>query len=165
MIPRKYILTILAGAVAQMMSLPAHAYDDIVGVASVVDGDTIKIHGTNVRLHAIDSPEVRQSCLKYGKEWRCGKDASFALADLIGRKTVRCEILDIDYYKRPVGRCFLGSTDLNAWMVSNGWAVAYRKYGKDYVSQEDQAKVTRRGIWNSRFDMPWDWRRAQRKSR
>lgn len=162
MIPRKYILTIIAGTVAQMMSLPAIAYDDIVGVASVVDGDTIKIHGTNVRLHAIDSPEPRQPCVKNGKQWRCGKDASFALADKIGRKTVRCEILDIDYFKRPVGRCFLGSTDLNAWLVSQGWAVAYRQYGKDYVPQEAQAKAALRGIWSSNFQMPWDWRRSQR---
>lgn len=87
------------------------------------------------------------------------------MADKIGRKTVRCENLGRDRYKRVLGRCWLGETDLNAWMVSEGWAVAYRKYIKQYVPQEDQAKAAKRGIWNSRFEMPWDWRRAQRSGR
>jgi endonuclease YncB( thermonuclease family) len=58
---------------------------------------------------------------------RCGKDASFALVDKIGRRTVRCECLGRDRYKRVLGGCWLGDADLNAWMVSEGWAVAWRR--------------------------------------
>lgn len=150
---------------AQILSLPTLASEDIVGVASVTDGDTIVIHGERIRLEGIDSPETRQICKRGGEDWRCGKDASFALSDKIGRKTVRCENLGRDRYKRVLGRCWLGDTDLNGWMVSQGWAVAYRRYSTQYVPEEDQANAARRGIWNSDFQKPWDWRRAQRSKR
>jgi endonuclease YncB( thermonuclease family) len=59
--------------------------------------------------------------------------------------------------------CFLGSEDLNAWLVRRGWAVAYRRYSKDYVPQEDRALRAKTGVWSGTFEMPWDWRRAQRE--
>ncbi len=158
----RIFLTLLA---LSFTATPAHAAEDIIGVASVTDGDTIVIHGERIRLEGIDSPETRQICNRRGEDWRCGKDASFALADMIGRKTVRCENLGRDRYKRVLGRCWLGDTDLNGWMVSQGWAVAYRYYSKEYIPQENQAKAARRGIWNSDFSMPWDFRREQRSNR
>jgi endonuclease YncB( thermonuclease family) len=54
--------------------------------------------------------------------------------------------------------CFLASEDLNRWMVANGWAVAYRKYSRDYVTDEDGARREQLGIWAGTFEMPWDWR-------
>ncbi|WP_417809482.1 thermonuclease family protein [Thioclava sp.] len=132
----------------------------ITGTASVIDGDTIDIHGSRIRLHAIDAIESRQRCkLPNGKLWNCGKDASFALADKIGRAPVSCEVTDIDRYKRFVAICRQNGEDLNAWLVRNGWAVAYRRYGRDYVPQEDAARKQQAGIWASEFMMPWDWRR------
>ena len=64
---------------------PASAQDLIVGVASVIDGDTIEIHGQRVRLFGIDAPESSQLCVRpTGEGWRCGQQASLALADRIG---------------------------------------------------------------------------------
>jgi endonuclease YncB( thermonuclease family) len=54
--------------------------------------------------------------------------------------------------------CFKGGTNLNAWLVQQGWAVAFRKYGTDYIPQEDEARLARRGMWVGAFEMPWDWR-------
>ncbi|WP_255744440.1 thermonuclease family protein [Aliiroseovarius sediminis] len=51
---------------------------------------------------------------------------------------------------------------MNAWLVREGWAVAYRRYSRDYIRDETEARSARRNIWSGRFDMPWDWRRAQR---
>lgn len=111
---------------------PASAQEDLTGVASVVDGDTIEIHGQRIRLHGIDAPESSQLCVRpTGERWRCGQQASFALADRIERATVSCQPGDRDRYGRIVAICFKGNEDLNRWMVASGWAVAFRRYSED----------------------------------
>lgn len=131
----------------------------ITGVASVIDGDTIEIHGTRIRLHGIDAPESRQECLLADRTpWRCGQQSAFALAERIGRAAIRCSARNRDRYSRIVAVCFKGSEDLNRWMVANGWAVAFRKYSLDYVAEEDRARRGRLGMWSGSFEMPWDWR-------
>ena len=133
------------------------------GTASVIDGDTIDIRGERIRLDAIDAPESSQLCLDAaGKRYRCGQKSAFALADMIGRSVVSCEPKGRDRYKRTIAVCFNGDINLNAWMVSQGWAVAFRKYGIDYIAQEDEARLARRGIWAGWFEMPWDWRAGSR---
>ena len=108
---------------------PAFAQDLIVGVASVIDGDTIEIHGQRIRLFGIDAPESSQLCVRpTGERWYCGQRASFALADRIGRATVSCQPRDFDRYGRVVAVCFKGNEDLNRWMVASGWAAAYKQY-------------------------------------
>ena len=44
-------------------------------------------------------------------------------------------------------------------MVRNGYAVAYRKYSKKFIIQENMAKKEKLGLWAGTFDMPWDYRR------
>jgi endonuclease YncB( thermonuclease family) len=63
-----------------------------------------------------------------------------ALADRIGRATVRYEQRDVDRYGRVVAVCFKGAEDLDRWMVANGWAVAFRRYALDYAADEDTAR-------------------------
>lgn len=141
---------------------PANA-ETISGTVSVIDGDTIEIHGRRIRLNAMDAIESQQRCtLPDGKSWNCGRDAAFALADKIGRSPLSCSVVDIDRYGRAVAICSLRGEDVGGWMVENGWAVAYRRYGTRYVAAEDRARKARRGIWVSRFVMPWDWRRGVR---
>ena len=131
----------------------------------LIDGDTIEIRGRRLRLYGIDSPEGCQLCVRpTGEHWRCGQQASFALANLIGRSIVSCQPRDRDRYGRIVAVCFKGISDLNRWMVGKGWAVAYRRYSEDYAADEDIARRSRTNIWSGDFDMPWDWR-AQRRSR
>jgi endonuclease YncB( thermonuclease family) len=94
-----------------------------------------------------------------GKPNRCGQQAALALADMIGAKTVRCEERDRDRNGRT---CFIGAEHIDAWMVRQGWALAYRKYSTAYVREEDQARAARRGIWQGEFTAPWEWRAARR---
>ncbi|MFM8745345.1 MAG: thermonuclease family protein [Aestuariivirga sp.] len=135
----------------------------LTGTAIVIDGDTLEMRGQRIRLNAIDAPESGQRCLNHnGKPYRCGQKAAFALADRIGRGTVRCEPMGRDRYDRIIATCFKDGVNLNGWMVREGWAVAFRKYGNDYIADEDEARANRRGLWAGTFDMPWDWRAARR---
>ncbi len=111
---------------------PVQAGGEIAGAASVIDGDTIEIHGQRIRLHGIDAPESSQTCLDAGgRTWRCGQQAALALQDLIGRRTVTCDERDVDRYGRIVGRCLVGTLDINEWLVAQGLALAYRRYSRD----------------------------------
>jgi endonuclease YncB( thermonuclease family) len=131
----------------------------IQGTATTMDGDTIEIHDERIRLDAIDAPESRQFCQSNdGSPYRCGQKSAFVLADMISRKPVRCEPKGRDRYRRVIAICFQGAVNLNAWMVEQDWAVAFQKYRIDYISQEDEARLARRGIWAGSFEMPWDWR-------
>ena len=58
--------------------------------------------------------------------------------------------------------CFVGPYDLNARMVLQGWALAYRKYSMDYVDEESAAQKAGAGIWRGEFVPPWEWRRGRR---
>ena len=147
-----------------VFSAGATAAEPIMGQASVIDGDTVEIRGTRIRLHGIDAPESGQSCRADGRSWRCGQQAALALSARIGAQTVTCAPTDRDRYGRIVAICSAGGENLNAWMVAQGWALAYRQYSSDYVSQEAGASATKTGIWRGEFVPPWDWRRGTRLS-
>ncbi len=61
-----------------------------------------------------------------------------------------------------IARCAVAGEDLGAWVVSQGWALAYRRYSPDYVDEEADAQAVRRGIWAGQFVKPWEWRRGNR---
>jgi endonuclease YncB( thermonuclease family) len=133
----------------------------IVGQASVVDGDTIEIHGVRIRLQGIDAPESRQVCQdSNAAPYRCGQVSALSLSNWIGRQTVDCRSEGVDRYGRQIAKCFVGGQDMQAWMVENGLAMAFRRYSLDYVAQEDAARDAHRGLWAGSFDAPWDWRRS-----
>jgi endonuclease YncB( thermonuclease family) len=137
--------------------------EELVGRATVVDGDTLGIRDQRIRLHGIDAPESSQLCTTpNGKDWRCGQKAANALSEKIGQRNVRCVGTKRDRWKRLIAVCFVGDQDLNGWLVRRGWAVAYRKYSKDYVPQEERARRAKVGVWSGEFVMPWDWRKSKR---
>jgi len=136
---------------------------EITGSARVIDGDTIHIGDQRIRLFGIDALEGKQTCIRDGKPWNCGQEATWALELVLADRWVTCEQRDIDRYKRIVAVCLIGgSVDVNEYMVRHGWALAYRQYSKDYVSAEAEAERERVGIWQSKFEKPWDWRRKAR---
>ncbi|MCZ6841155.1 MAG: thermonuclease family protein [Alphaproteobacteria bacterium] len=139
--------------------------EPIIGQVSVIDGDTIEIHGQRIRMFGIDAPESDQTCTVNGRQTRCGQQAAQALAGRIGQQTVTCDPRDVDRYGRVVAVCSAGGEDLNAWMVGQGMAVAYRQFSTDYVPQEESAAKAKAGMWQGAFLWPWAWRRGQRELR
>jgi endonuclease YncB( thermonuclease family) len=74
---------------------------------------------------------------------------------------VRCVGNGTDQYGRVLAICYLGGEDLNAMMVRDGQALAYRHYSRRYVGEENAARAAGRGVWAGEFEMPWDWRRRK----
>ena len=117
------------------------AAGEIIGKPIITDGDTIKIANKRIRLHGIDAPENKQLCKKNFKEYSCGIVATEALVKKINKNKIKCKVQDrLDRYKRYIGVCFIGEVNLNQWMVRNGYAVAYKRYSKDYINDEKYAK-------------------------
>ncbi len=156
---RGVAISLLLGA---LLSSPATATDDIVGPGSVLDGDTIEVHGVRIRLEGVDAPETGQLCQEGGKSWHCGLQATLALAEKIEGRTLACRPVGTDRYGRTLAVCFIGREDLNAWLVAEGWALAYRAYSSAYVGDESIAQREHRGIWRGDFVPPWEWRARQR---
>ena len=127
---------------------------EVRGAARVVDGDTLRVAGERIRLRGIDAPELDQICRKDGAAYACGKTARAALGRLIDDQDVRCGGWERDRYRRLLAVCHAGGTEINAAMVSAGWAVAYGAY----ASQETDARLAGRGLWAGAFERPQAWR-------
>ena len=136
-------------------------------VRRLYDADTLLIAGKRVRLAGIDAPERKQRRKDTnGKPYRCGIVATKALRRLIRWLPVTCEISDRDRHNRMLGTCFDASgTNLNNWLVSEGYAMAYRQYSPRYIVHEVHARLRRNGIWAGSFKPPWQWRKDSRKGR
>lgn len=148
--------------VAAFCAAPAPARADIIGSATVVDGDIISINGREVRIFGIDAPELAQTCTyPDGETWPCGSVASAMMSYLVANQTLYCKEHGVDAYARPAVICDAGGTDLAKAMVYYGLAVALRPYGERYHAAEAEAKKAKRGIWNGTFETPRDWRANQ----
>ena len=125
----------------------------------IVDGDTIKINGEKIRFSGIDTPELKQTCIKDGENNSCGLTAKQILIDKIGKNKVKCIEEGQDRYKRILAECFINNESLSSYLVRSGYAFAYRKYSNKFISDEDYARVNKLGMWSMEFDYPWDFRK------
>ena len=128
----------------------------------VVDGDTIHVDDSKIRLIGIDAPETRQNCRNAkGKKWACGKQAGAALRDFLAQenKGIQCLISARGHYGRLLGQCFAGvaddGVDLQKMLVRQGLALSARKH---YQADEDYAKKHCLGMWGGAFAEPKAWR-------
>ena len=158
--------TITAFSLSAMLIAPIRA-DDLIGRASVVDGDTIEIHSVRIRLFGIDAPESDQLCRNEESDlYRCGQKASNELASFIGDRPVQCVEVDRDRYKRAVSVCTIGRTDIGDWLVRKGIAVDWPQYSKgSYAEAQADAKKHDRGMWSGSFKDPWVFGHARELQR
>ena len=145
--------------------------EEISGIPKVVDGDTVHIDNYKFRLEGIDAPEMRQQCKKesfkisffigftFYKDYSCGRVSKEKLITKIDTTEIKCISSSKDRYKRYIATCYKGKTNLNQWMVRNGFAIAYRRYSKKYVPDEVLAKENKLGLWQGKFMEPEKWRK------
>ena len=148
-------------SIALLLASPVTAGPN--GTIRVVDGDTFKIDGTTVRLHAIDAPETDQMCGDANSPtWACGDWVRAKTRELFQGRTARCIATDTDRYGRTVAKCSVDGQDVGERLVSEGLAFAYRQYGMDYDLAEKGAAVNGRGLHATGVMSPAAFRSAQR---
>lgn len=129
--------------------------DMVSGTARVIDGDSLRIGQTEIRLKGIDAPEGRQTCERDGATWRCGEAAASELRRLTQNGDVACRIVEKDQHGRSLAFCESEGRDINRAMVLSGAVVDYGHYRQE----EAEARAAKRGLWDGTFERPRDWRR------
>ena len=139
---------------------------DLIGQASVIDGDTLEIHGARIRLWGIDAPESTQLCRGDDSlQYRCGAKAANDLDAFIARRPVSCSPMNLDQYGRMVATCSAGGADLGEWLVRGGLALDWPHYSKGrYQAAQHDAERVGRGIWTGSYVEPWLYRACIRAS-
>ncbi|MET3590264.1 endonuclease YncB(thermonuclease family) [Bartonella silvatica] len=129
----------------------------IKGYATIIDGDSIVISSTKIRLIGIDAPELQQFCGKKKTRYPCGLEAKKYLEQLVDNQLVTCHWNKKDKYHRILATCKTQKiSNINATLVRDGWAVSYYSYPKE----EEEARKKKKGIWQSNFQKPRKWRKA-----
>ena len=129
----------------------------------IIDGDTIILNSEKIRFYGIDTPEKKQKCKdKNGLSYPCGEFATNQLKKIISSGQLFCKKRATDRYGRSISICYVNGVDINSLMVKNGWALAYRKYSRDYIDEEKEAKDKKMGMWAGKFIAPWRWRKLKR---
>ena len=139
---------------------------DLIGQASIIDGDTLEIHGTRIRLWGVDAPESSQLCRDEDSSlYRCGSQAANDLDAFIARRPVSCMPMKLDQYGRTVAACSAGGADLGEWLVTNGLALDWPQFSKGrYEAAQHNAERAAHGIWKGSYVEPWRYRAFIRTS-
>jgi endonuclease YncB( thermonuclease family) len=132
-------------------------------VVAIADGDTLTVLDDSkaqhkIRLAGIDAPEKGQAF---------GNRAREALGDKVFQQSVRVEVIDIDRYKREVGRIYLDERFINMEVVRDGFAWRYVQYDKpgEFTAAEADAREHHRGLWTDpNPTSPWEWRKSKRRA-
>jgi endonuclease YncB( thermonuclease family) len=127
---------------------------EIVGVATISDADTIRIGERRISFDGVATPRERAMC----GETNAQRAARDALRSVIRSNEVRCTISDLpDAQGRDVARCRVGETDLNEYLVANGWARDLPAHSNGaYADEEAAAREAGRGVWGMQCASdPW----------
>ena len=153
---------------------------DLLGpaIANAIDGETLFVAGSEVKLFGIDAVESDQVCQDAdGADYACGRRATQALQSIVQQDLVVCLPLFAISDSRLVGHCEVVSkggfepvspiefmeefrpNNLSRLMVADGHAVAIGVGTRFFGAQQDEAQALRQGIWQGSFQPPSNWRR------
>ena len=142
---------------------------NIYGKPIVIDGDTINLNNKVIRFSGIDAPESyyrdkEKVCYLNKKKIFCGELSKKKLKEKIGNEFVLCKReRNTDIYGRILAECFIKYESLSKFMVRNGYAFDFVRYSKEkYAKDEEYAKTNKLGIWNMKFEYPWEWRKKNK---
>ncbi len=133
--------------------------EDVVGSATVIDGDTLLIDQTPIELWGVDAPELKQTCRLKGIDWPCGLKAMEHLAMFVAGKIAVCVEKTPGQHSHPLFKCSIGSLDMGAEMVEVGLALPYVPISDTYyIRSYKEARGLGQGIHAGQHEKPWLWR-------
>lgn len=128
---------------------------------TVVDGDSLELHGTTYRLYGVDAPDDRQVC---PDGWPAGYEAEAYLGQLIGSRHVTCTPIGLPKKDETDAICRADGVDIGSAMVTGGMAYAFVPYSARYITQEEAAAKANRGVHRHKCLPPWEWRAETNQS-
>lgn len=146
-----------------LLAVTAPAVAEVTGKARALAGDRLEIGGVTLQLFGLDAPERDQACLRQGRRWDCGFEATAALAFRVAGQWVMCSEQGVAEDGMLLALCALGGDggpEVNGWMVAAGWGLADRP--PLFTEAEAGARAAGRGIWGSEFVVPSEWRQGAR---
>lgn len=147
------------------------------GVGEAVSGDSIKIDGKLYRLEYVIAPKIDQECLdKEIGRYFCGEVSRNFLGDTISNRIITCEMKRWSDNGEILSNCTLDdNTNLSNLVILSGWGIVKwfdRNTLKEPIpcsvndcqeipdtlfSIESEAVKNKRGLWSSKFDLPWSY--------
>ena len=127
-------------------------------ISSIVSGDVFRMGQHTIRLYAIASPVIDQKCQDAnGHIYDCGYVSARMLKDFVSGDDVTCRVMNFNAQNELMAACSVGSFDIGAAMVEEGWAIALPAINPIYVPYQQKAQEGKKGMWSGRFQMPWEW--------
>lgn len=154
-----YALTLLILGLLALVVVRVQRIETVnrVGIAKILDGDSLELNGERIRLEGIDAPEFDQTCRSGGRQIACGHTARQRLRELAGSAALECSGWQRDKFGRLLAVCEAGGRQVNREMVRSGWAIAYGAYS----AEESEARRAKNGLWAGDFVRPQEFRRLK----
>lgn len=183
--PRQVMALVLAAAVFAInqwdqVQAPGDQSGEMIGpvFANAIDGETLFLGGSELKLFGIDAVEDGQVCQDAaGDDYACGRQATQALQSLLQQHLVVCLPFFAIGENRLVAHCEVvpggefeplsplrfveehRPNNLSRLMVAKGHALAVGVGARLFGAEQDQAQRLRQGIWQGSFQPPSTWRR------
>lgn len=155
------VVALVAGVLATQ-PVTAQPRPEVTGVARVVDSDVIAIGDERFVLHGVELVERGQTCFIGDVPWDCYPAAVRELELLVSLGRTRCiPVAGPDVFGRMFAVCDVEGLSINEAFVRSGFGLARPDETVDYVPAQDLAMAERIGLWQSQFQSPGDFRRAQ----
>lgn len=140
---------ILLAAPAELLGRVPPLSGSVSAVAArvaVVDGETLLLNDTVIRLDGVSAPPRGQACTAATGAADCGAQSAAALAGLLRDRDVLCRFTGRDKEGFPRAICEAGGRELNRDLVRAGWARA-RADVPGLAADEAQARAAGLGLW------------------
>ena len=137
---------------AALAAGPTMAAEEVRGFATVKSGNDLIIGRRAIRLFGVRAPKRDAICEVNAAKMKCGVVAWGELVRMADGWHVSCDIEVKVKNGSDYATCYVSERDINEAMVRAGWAKAVKKQTDRYVVDEDDAKQSKRGLWNDGKD-------------